>query len=257
MSNDATQRKPVQAVGWGGWGGGASSVPRSEDAVEHVVQQLNGLCKSATMSFAIAVGRLVIDHLYAGDVQSWRARSPKKDHSLRKLARHPGLPLSAGALYRSIAIFEVCERLGLESWKHVSTAHVRLVLPLPPEAQGLLLHEAEQERWTAQRLDAEVVSLVRRDPSVRLNRGGRKRVSPLGERVRAVEKMLKRVEEILVPGDDAGLEPSPDSARRAVDVIRRAMQACGVLEARLERYAGAATTPPPPLGLIEDPADDD
>jgi len=83
-----------------------------DDRVDRAVQQLNTICKVATMDFALAVGKLIIDEFYDGRVDSWRLREPK-DHSLRKLSRHPDLPMSPGALYRSVAMYEVCSRLGV------------------------------------------------------------------------------------------------------------------------------------------------
>ncbi len=87
--------------------------PAHDGKVERLVQQLNGPCKTATFEFAFSVGRLVIDGFYAGKLSAWRSRRGK-DASFRKLASHPNLPMSAAALYRSTAIYELCQRVGVD-----------------------------------------------------------------------------------------------------------------------------------------------
>jgi hypothetical protein len=184
----------------------------------------------------LAVGNLVVSNLYCGDINRWRSRDPTKDYSLRKLAKHPALPMSSNALYRCIAIFEVCERLGVRSWKHVSTSHVRLVLPLPLGEQAKLLEATEANRWSARRLDDEVAALMRRDPSSCQRRGGRKRASPLTEKMRTVQKMVTTLNELLGPDEHAITDPSPESARAAIDLLQKAAQRCAVLKERLARH---------------------
>jgi hypothetical protein len=111
----------------------------ADTKVDRIVRQLNTICKAATFDFAMAVGKLIVDSFYAGDLDAWRSRGIK-NVSFRRLAKHPDLPMSATALYRSTAIYEVCQRTGAADWKHLSTSHVRLVLPLAPGQQARLLH---------------------------------------------------------------------------------------------------------------------
>src|SRR6266513_2543056 len=66
--------------------------PSSDDVIEAVVQGLNRLCRQATFEFTLAVGEMVIDKVYGGDLNLWRSRDPTKIISLRKLARHARLP---------------------------------------------------------------------------------------------------------------------------------------------------------------------
>lgn len=119
----------------------AGGVP--DKILEHVILQLSGLCRDAALNFALGVGRVVITSLYSGNLDHWRSRAPNKERSLRKLANHPDLPMSPGALYRSLAIYELCERLGIQAWKHISTTHLRLVLPIQRDEQASLLRAAE------------------------------------------------------------------------------------------------------------------
>src|SRR6185437_7260192 len=123
--------------------------------------KLNRLCRRSTLDFALSVGRLIVAELYVGDLEHLRSRNPRKDSSLRKLAKHPDLPMSPAGLCRSVAMFELHERLGGASWKHVSTSHMRLVLPLAPADQEHLIRMAEKNRWTTRRLADDVASLAR------------------------------------------------------------------------------------------------
>jgi hypothetical protein len=209
--------------------------PVFEDIVERAVLQINAICRDATLKFALSVGRVVIENIYSGDLNQWRARNPKKDHSLRKLAKHPGMPMSPNALYRSVAIFELCERLGIASWKHISTTHIRLVLPLATDQQTTLLQAAETNRWPAHRLDEAVAALMHHDPAARENRGGRKRASKLKERMRRIESLTATLNDILEANEDVTAEASADSTRAAINLLHDLAQKCSSLETRLEQ----------------------
>jgi hypothetical protein len=195
--------------------------------VERVVGQLNAICKNATFDFAMSVGKLIVESFYAGDIAAWRNRG-NKDTSFRKLANHPDLPMSATALYRSTAIYELCERVGAGSWKHLSTSHVRLVLPLPMAQQARLLQRAEVNGWPVQRLREEIETL----PSVMpCGHGGRRRRSRVGKALRALRPRLDALNTLL-SSDDADAELSPESARSVVEIVQSVQRTCSVLEER-------------------------
>jgi hypothetical protein len=214
---------------------GANAQLTCSDVADRVVLRLNAICRAATLDFALSVGRLIMTDVYGGDLAGWRDRNPKKDHSLRKIANHPDLPMSPAALYRSVAMFELCERLGTRSWKHVSTTHLRLVLPLGKDDQVQLLRDAEANRWSVRRLNSEIAGLERAAPSACASRGGRKRLVGLSNRIRALEKVLQTVNEMVSVEDD-GLGPADaKDVTAAVDLLQRVARGCGVLEARWER----------------------
>jgi hypothetical protein len=71
----------------------------SDDEIHIVVAQIRRLVRDASLEFALRVGAIIIHHFYEGESDAWRSRGPKTA-SFRKLAQHPQLPLSAGALYR-------------------------------------------------------------------------------------------------------------------------------------------------------------
>jgi hypothetical protein len=196
----------------------------NEDIVDHVVRVLNAICKTATFDFAMSVGKLIIDRFYSGDLGSWRERGPK-NVSFRKLAKHPDLPMSPSALYRSVAIYELSSRLGFNKWRYVSTSHFRVVLPLSSDLQSSLLLQAEEEAWTVDRLRTAIGDAKRDVPE---DRGGRRKTPRLRKTLRTIERCLD--DNSLVGAKDDDVEFSPDSAHSVGELMRRLQQACAALE---------------------------
>jgi hypothetical protein len=141
----------------------------SSDDIEIVVRQLRRMTRAASLEFALSVGALIIHHFYGGNADAWRSRGPKLT-SFRRLAAHPDIPLSAGGLYRCVALYELCDRLNAPSrWEHLGASHLRLVLGLPHGVQVGLLSAANANRWTVRTLHQE----VKMRKSTRSERGGR------------------------------------------------------------------------------------
>jgi len=142
----------------------------SSDEIEIVVAHIKRLGRNASLEFALRVGAVIIHYFYGGDTEAWRRRGPKTV-SFRRLAQHPELPLSPGSLYRSVALFELCERLRAPSrWEHLGASHLRLVLGLPESIQEKLLAAANTQRWSVKALKEHVTL----EKSGRPNRGGRR-----------------------------------------------------------------------------------
>lgn len=219
------------------------------DPIDRVVLALNKICKTATLDFAIAVGQLVINGCYGGDLASWRARG-EKDVSFRKLARHCFLPMSPVALYRSVAIYELCERLDVRRWKHVSTSHLRLVLPLAPEQQSRLLQVAEVDGWPVRRLEQEIATVLALEGSER-RRGGRKRRSRLKSTLNKLEACVDKSNCFV--GFEQADDPSPDTARNAIELVGRVQHACSRLERHMSSVLGSdpCASPIPPQTDVE------
>lgn len=167
-----------------------------EQRVGHAIKELQGLARGASLSFALAVGRIVIDTLYDGDLSAWRSRE-RKDYALRALAARSDLPVSASALYRALAVYELSRRAGEHTMSsaHLGLSHLRAVLGLPPELQQRLLKLAEEERWTVARLEREILGLR---PGARPN-GGRRPVAPY-------IKSIRRIHQLTSPEALQGLE---------------------------------------------------
>jgi hypothetical protein len=204
--------------------------PQPPSSVDRVVLRLNAICKTTTFEFAMSVGKLVVDSFYGGDPLVWRQRGPKS-MSFRKLARHPDLPMSPAALYRSVAIYELSCRLGVASWKHLSTSHLRLVLSLPEHAQSELLLRAESEAWSVARLRA---AIDEGDVGKNTNLGGRKKQPRLRKTLGMIARCVTKTNR-LVGVDDSDVEFSPESARCVVELLTRTREACAALECEVSR----------------------
>jgi hypothetical protein len=222
---------------------GPADIDPPDEVVEKVVFRLNGIAKAATFDFAIAVGALIINNLYGGDLDGWRHRGPKCS-SFRRLAKHPELSMSAGALYRSVAIYELCERFGVKKCRHVSTSHLRLMLPLGRQDQERLLNDAETGRWSVRRLQKEIAMIGDRHERAQPGRGGRRHKSKLRGTVRALDNCIEACDELVRTGTD---DVSPESARAIVHSARKMRALCFIIENRIRhQFPGARTDPPPP-----------
>jgi hypothetical protein len=221
-------------------------VPNPEqEVVERVVQQLNAIGREVTFAFAFRVGQVVIENFYAGNMDGWRLRVPNKDVFFRKLSAHPDLPMSASALFRSVCIYELCERLGVRSWKHLSTSHIRLVLPLPATEQERVLRLAEDNAWSVRRLDEEVAGM--RVPGQRPNpaRGGPKARRAL-KAIRVVDKCSSAIAGLLHSLDDDLTSLPEEQIRAAIELVRTMRLQCKLLEDRLAPTMPGASTGVPP-----------
>jgi hypothetical protein len=205
-----------------------------DEAIRRTVLRLNALSKSATLQFTLAVGELVVTHLYSGDIRRLRSRQRKDHLALRRVAADPDLAMSASALFRCVAIYEMCERIGARSWRHVSTTHLRAVLGLEPDAQEQLLREAEVNRWGVRELEKRVAVVADTRPPAR-NRGGRKRRTRLRTLIEAIHKKTVEFTDILALGEGSIPDLSPETARAAVDALERMKDACNQMVQRLTR----------------------
>lgn len=147
--------------------------------------QIRRLVRDASLGFALRVGAIIIHHFYHGQSDVWRSRG-HKTASFRKLARRPQLPLTAGALYRCIALYELCDRLDAASrWGQLGASHLRLVLGLPQALKEQLLTKANNERWTVKKLQEE--ALRRKDGTTR---GGRRPRPPITRSLMPIKRCL-------------------------------------------------------------------
>jgi hypothetical protein len=161
------------------------SEPSDED-IDEVVRKLNGICRASSLEFALRVGAVIIHGFYGGDTKAWRDRGPKV-HSFRRLTQHPELALSAGALYRCVAVFELCDRLNAPTkWRRLGASHLAAVIGLAPDDQVRFLSAANDERWTV-RVLRDKVEAVKGSRS----RGGRIPNSFLERRLREVHNCTR------------------------------------------------------------------
>lgn len=213
--------------------------PVPDVVIEAVVQTLRAMQDAATLQFALAVGQLITERFFDGDVQKLRSHGPK-DVSLRRLAEHPDLPLSASTLTRAVGVYELVDRLGgVEAVKRLSYSHLRVVLGIPEKQQQRLLEKAANDSWPVARLETEAQKHRRE------GRGGGR--PPVPTFIKALHAWTR------VAGQDdlydevhvANLKPEQlADARQAVSEMQRQLAALAV------RLGGQAA----PEGVTEPPA---
>jgi hypothetical protein len=186
----------------------------SNELLDDVVSQLNRVCRASSLEFALRVGAIIIYHFYKGDTDAWRTRGPKLN-SFRRLAEHPELPMSAAALYRCVAVFELCDRLNAPSrWRRLGASHLRVVLGVPHERQEKLLSAANEERWSVQALEHRA-----RQFKQQRHQGGRRVQSPLARNLRLLDQCLMDCEAVLDRLDIRACEP--EELERGLQLLRK------------------------------------
>jgi hypothetical protein len=204
--------------------------------VDAAARRINAISRAATLEFALEIGRAVIETLYQGRLNEWRSRG-RKEIGLRQLATHPNLSISASTLYRSIAIYELCERVGrCGPLRHLGVSHLRAVLAAPEDKQTALIKRAEEEKWSVSRLESEVDK-----EQARASRGGRPR-SP--EYVKSIRRMNQLVAPRALDGLDEADRLSPAEARELLAMVSCLRERIALIERMLIRPArerGSAT----------------
>lgn len=197
--------------------------------VDDAARRINAISRAATLEFAIEIGRTVIETLYQGRLSEWRSRG-RKEVGLRQLAAHPKLSISATTLYRSIAIYELCERVGhYGSLQHLGVSHLRAVLAAPEAEQTALLQRAEIEKWSVSRLESEVDK-----EQARASRGGRPRAP---EYVKSIRRMNQLVAPRALDGLDEADRLSPAEARELLAMVGCLRERIALIERMLVRPA--------------------
>jgi hypothetical protein len=193
--------------------------------VEATIQDIRRMAADATVNLSVAIGELIVRRFYGGNIGAWRQRKGR-DASFRALARHPGLPLSASGLYRSVCIYEMTLRIPALADPCFTPSHLRAVIGLAPDTQETLLNRARHERWTVRALEEEISRLRRDDMRPR----GRKRLPAPVRWARTLQRVIDR--DILcnvgaapsfLPSELTALLTALDDAERTCAVLRRAL----------------------------------
>ncbi len=192
--------------------------PAEGERLGRLAQRINAIYRGATLDVACAIGQLVIQELFQGNVAIWGHEGTRRP-SYRMLAARGDLLLSPSALCRAVAVYALCERLGgRENWRHLTASHLQEVLALEMAQQERLLRSADAERWTVSRLRTEV---SRQRPDAR-----RGRARALAKTVRDLKTLLFERHERLV---DARAVAELDG--RTADELRETVT---LLRSRLE-----------------------
>jgi hypothetical protein len=171
---------------------GALKERRAVD-VDCVIAHLRAIDHTTVWERTMAVGRVVFEGVFAGDVVEWRARRGNKSTSLRKLVGHPECPFKKSALSVAVNVYLFAqERPEVCDLANIPPSHVSAVCSLPPLTAFGLLATASSEGWTIRDLVDNVRS-TRREFGERRGRpcsAVHQRAETMGRRsLRALERM--------------------------------------------------------------------
>jgi hypothetical protein len=197
----------------------------SDEMIDELVHKLNELQRGATLEIALRMGKLIVNHFYGGDLTAWRKHTTK-EASFRKLAARANVDLriSATSLFRSVAIYELTERLGPQNLRHFSVTQLRLVLGLPEDEQRRLLVAAETKGWPTDRLEQETARIR----STLSSRQGRPAVLPLVRAIRSLATHAQQAREMISSSDYV----TPLSREQLRDIYRSVED----VKARMEQF---------------------
>ena len=200
--------------------------PVSDVVLAQVAEKIRNLQRGATLDLALGIGRIIIKDIYGGDLTVWQSHGAK-EASFRRLAENHDLGMSFSTLQRSVAIWELCQRLGVSTWKHLGVSHLRTVLGLPEKHQRKLLAHAEDDQWTVEKLAAEA-------GKVKKSRGSGR--PPLPSFVKAIGRLGKIADDReRLFGDLDRLDAlSPEEAEALYQRIIGVKLACEDLQLRLQ-----------------------
>ena len=190
---------------------GTLVIHRSESSdlmAARVVQRINGIVESSSLELAVKIGRIVVEELYGGDIERWRARGPK-EHTLRQVAADPRLSISASALFRALGIYELKLRMPEHPmWSELTATHARAVLGLPGPEQRRLLALATEQKWTTQAIERAAATSRAEHKS---SRGGRPRKPRFARSLERAERALADTDAVFGDLDalDAQRPPRP------------------------------------------------
>lgn len=222
--------------------GALTTTVTEDEVIDRIVRDLTTLQRRAGLEMARAVGRLIIDGLYGGDLAGWRTRGVK-DSSFRKLSARGDLPMRPGSIYQAVAIFELTERLGLKGLQNLGISHLRLVLGLPERQQVRLIERAEANGVSVSHLEAEVRKLRREVPGA-----GRPALPRFRRTLNAVTRALADDDEDDALGDlDRIAELDDNTVAEIQAALRLVRQKMDALEAALSRR----TAPPTDAGVAD------
>jgi hypothetical protein len=215
--------------------GADESAAVSDELLSELVRGIRAAQARHGFALSAEIGRLVVEGLFGGDVEALARRGPK-DLSLRRLAEHPDLPMSATSLHYALGVHRfLARRPDVHSSEHLTPTHVRAVLGLSTSDQDRLLENAERRRLSVSKLVAEVREL--RGQGRR--RGGRPMLPVFVKSIHAMERFVRG-------GDDlfAGLDTvntlDESEALRLFSTVSELRTRCEALQAALrDRALGA------------------
>lgn len=223
----------------------ADSLNRRDDSneIDQLVGELRQLHCRSGIELAVAIGRLVLERLYAGNGSLWRDRG-RKDTSLRKLQRHPDLPFRAATLAKSVAIFLMTKRRSdILQLRRLGPSHLHEVLSLDSQEQDRIINAAEEHDWSVAQVRDEVrqVLLMVRDSA----KSGRPRLPRFVSQLRRLGDELEQG--ILFADLEELASLSAGQTEVLLQVARQVCQRTELLTRRLSIHLSHLGAPTPRL----------
>jgi len=218
--------------------------------VAALVLDLRKLYYVKGIELMLRVGELILERLYQGDVTKWKSRC-RKDFSFRKLQQHPDLPFKASMLSRAVSMYVLSRRRAdLLALQNVSQTHLQEVLNLDAALQDTLLSRVEEEKWSVQRLRAEVVQTL---PTL-TKRAGRPRLPAFTKHLRNLKSIVDGRLLVMDTASVAVLQTR--EAQEMLDTARRLCQQAElvtrVLAAHLSTLDRGQSEPAPRLARVSE-----
>ena len=178
------------------------------------------------LSVSFAIGALIIERLYDGDVEAYRSRG-RKDASLRDLGDMVGT--TATFLSRSVTVYLQERELPGDLRGSVSVSHHKQLARLPSqEERGQFVRDAVDEGWSAGALKRQITKHLKKTgrkpgPADRSSKGGR----PAAGSVQRTLTLMEKARDGLLDGNSVLGRLQPLEGLRLLGKLRRAVN--GVL----------------------------
>jgi hypothetical protein len=142
--------------------------------ITEVVKELREIHRKTGLERALAIGQIVLQRFFGGSPPVWHERRKNKNNSVRRIAEHPGCPLSRSALNEAISVYVAAQSLPcVQTSGHITASHIAAVTFLEVENQRAWLDRAERGRLSVRQLK-EGIRLERHEAG---ERRGRPRVA--------------------------------------------------------------------------------
>jgi hypothetical protein len=162
--------------------------------LDEINSKLREYKRGADLEMYAKGGRLILERFFGGSVNLWESPSPRKQHSIRRLAQRPGAPHGKDALTRRVGVYIALQRHDfVYECEGISATHVVEVLRLPAETQARMLREAAALGLSALELRRRVVADRREN--------GERRGAPTKDRAKKVATRLARIVQLLTEAE--------------------------------------------------------
>jgi hypothetical protein len=233
LPSTKSKKKPETAIAAPAIAAVVADVTDAE--LDRLVGQIRELKRDATFMFVMALGQLVVERFYNGDLKAWRSTGAK-DTSFRKLAARleaeDGLGLDHSSLSRAVGVYELVSTVqAVATSQHLRVGHYVAVLGLPQKTAEKLLTKADAERWPVPRVRQEAAKHRKSDGR------GRKPKLPFVKGIQRLQAVLDHKDELFV-----GLERVEDVKPEEVDGLFSTLMSLGDEVERLKNALRGRTS---------------